>query len=322
MKTLYGKLTQQKFLLVGTSLLRISFGLLILYMYLIHYAQRRFLWGPDGMQTHDSLREQMTLTTNFSLYEFSDSILYFEGIYHLGILAALLFTVGFMTKITAVFNFILLWSIQHANVLILDGGDNIMRIILLYLLFANMSACFSIDSMRKKGRMAVASSKHTVSNALHNLAVLASILQLCLMYLSSGSHKMMGEMWTNGTALYYILQVGEYSHPFFQQIISSSEILLLIGAYSAIFVQLAFPFLLLNRYTKYVAMVSVLCLHAGIGIVMGLFTFSATMMSMQLLMLGDKEYAKVYAFLRHAWLRTRAKFQGTKVENYETKQVQ
>lgn len=319
MKQLFDKLTNKKHMLIGTSILRISFGLLILYMYLIHYAQRRFLWGPNGMQNHDSLRDQMTLTSNFSLYQLSDSMVYFEVIFHLGILFALLFTVGFMNRTVAVLNFLFLWSLQHANVLILDGGDNIMRIILLYLIFANTASHFSIDRTRKIGKI---SKPKPLSNALHNLAVLASILQLCLMYLSSGLHKVMGEMWTNGTALYYILQVGEYTHPFFQTIISSSEIILMIGAYSAIFIQLSFPFLLLNRYTKYLAMFNIVALHIGIAVVMGLFTFSAAMITMQLLMLSDREYQKVFAYVSKSAAKFRAKFQNTKVKNYETKQVQ
>ncbi|SFJ53980.1 Vitamin K-dependent gamma-carboxylase [Halobacillus dabanensis] len=319
MKQFFDKLTNKKHMLIGTSILRISFGLLILYMYLIHYAQRRFLWGPNGMQSHDSLRDQMTLTSNFSLYQLSDSMVYFEVIFHLGILFALLFTVGFMNRTVAVLNFLFLWSLQHANVLILDGGDNIMRIILLYLIFANTASHFSIDRTRKIGK---ASTPKPLSNALHNLAVLASILQLCLMYLSSGLHKVMGEMWTNGTALYYILQVGEYTHPFFQTIISSSEIILMIGAYSAIFIQLSFPFLLLNRYTKYLAMFNIVALHIGIAVVMGLFTFSAAMITMQLLMLTDREYQKVFAYVSKSAAKFRDKFQNTKVKNYETKQVQ
>ncbi|MGP4061091.1 HTTM domain-containing protein [Halobacillus sp. H74] len=319
MKRLFGKLTDKKHMLIGTSILRISFGLLILYMYLIHYAQRGFLWGPNGMQNHDSLRDQMTLTSNFSLYQLSDSMVYFEVIFHLGILFALLFTLGFMNRTVAVFNFIFLWSLQHANVLILDGGDNIMRIILLYMIFANTTSYFSIDRKRNGERV---SPPKPLSNTLHNLAVLASILQVCFMYLSSGLHKVMGEMWTNGTALYYILQVGEYTHPFFQNIISSSEVILLIGAYSAIFIQLSFPFLLVNRYTKYVAMFNIIGLHIGIAVVMGLFTFSAAMITMQFLMLKDREYKMVYAYVRKQVTKVRAKFQNAKVKNYETKQVQ
>ncbi|MYL69865.1 HTTM domain-containing protein [Halobacillus litoralis] len=319
MNLLFNKLTNKKYMLIGTSILRISFGLLILYMYLIHYAQRRFLWGPNGMQSHENLLDQMTLTSNFSLYQVSNSAVYFEIIFHLGILFALLFTVGFMNRTVSILNFIFLWSLQHANVLILDGGDNIMRIVLLYLIFAHTASYFSIDSKLKAGK---SSKPKPLSNALHNLAVLASILQLCLMYLSSGLHKVMGEMWTNGTALYYILQVGEYTHPLFQSIISSSDIILMIGAYSAIIIQLSFPFLLLNRYTKYLAMFNIVALHVGIAVVMGLFTFSAAMITMQFLMLSDREYEKVFAYVGRTATKVRAKFQGGKVKSYETKQVQ
>ncbi|MBS7531695.1 HTTM domain-containing protein [Hazenella sp. IB182353] len=161
-----------------------------------------------------------------------------------------------------------------------------------------------------------------LSNSLHNLAVATTILQLCFLYLSSGLHKVMGEMWTNGTALYYILQVGEYTHPFFQRIISSSDIILMISAYSAIFIQLSFPFLLLNRYTKYIAMFNIIALHTGIAIIMGLFTFSAIMISIQFLMLSDGEYKKAFAYISLSATKVKQKFQNGRVENYDTKQIQ
>ncbi|MCG6197984.1 HTTM domain-containing protein, partial [Anoxybacillus sp. LAT_38] len=61
----------------------------------------------------------------------------------------------------------------------------------------------------------------------------------------------MGEVWHNGTAVYYILQVDEYSHPFFQNLILQNDFLIVLSTYASVIVKLAFPFLLFNRCTKY-----------------------------------------------------------------------
>ncbi len=305
-------------MLIGASLIRIAFGLLILYFYFIHYGQRRFLWGPNGMQEHETFTQNLITTSNFSLYQLNDSILYFEIIFHMGIVVALLFTLGFMGRLTAILNFVFIWSLQHVNVLILDGGDNVMRIILFYLLFANTTAFFSLDRYRRKEKIPSSITATPISNSFHNLAILASIIQVSFMYLTSGMHKIMGEVWQNGTALYYILQVDEYTHPFFKEFILSSNILLLIGAYGAIFAQITYPFLLFNRYTKYIAIFNIIAMHVGIAIVMGLFTFSATMISIQLLLLKDKEYAWAYAIIKNLsskWkLRKGRKYEAEHVE--------
>lgn len=316
LKFLYAKLTSSKYFLIGSSLTRISFGLLILYFYLIHYSQRHFLWGPNGLQPHNQLQEQLGATNNISLYQFSDSPLFFELIFHIGILIAIIFTIGYKGRIFSILNFVFTWSILHANGIILDGGDNIMRIILFYLIFANTTAYFSFDAYIKKEINLRNEINKPITNSLHNLAIFASIIQVCFMYLTSGLHKVMGEMWQNGTSLYYILQVNEYTHPFFKDLILSSDILLLIGAYSAIFIQISYPFLLLNRYTKYIAIFSIISLHIGIAVVMGLFTFSATMIAIQFMLLTDLEYQKIYLFCQKIFNKYKMKFNKGKQYTY------
>ncbi|MDY7046032.1 MAG: HTTM domain-containing protein [Bacillota bacterium] len=318
MNKIYEKLSTQKHMLMGTSLIRIAFGLLILYFYFIHYGQRRFLWGPNGMQDHETLTKQLFTTNNFSIYQLNDSLLYFEIIFHIGVVIAFFFTIGFMGRLTAILNFIFIWSLQHANVLILDGGDNVMRIILFYLLFANTTAFFSLDGYRRKQKVSSITLSPSLSNAFHNLAVLASIIQVSFMYLTSGMHKIMGEVWQNGTALYYILQVDEYTHPFFKELVISSDFLLLIGAYGAIFAQITYPFLLFNRYTRYIAIFNIIAMHIGIAIVMGLFTFSATMISIQLVLLKNEEYERAYTAVK----RLLSKLRLRKGKQYEVEQIE
>ncbi len=48
-----------------------------------------------------------------------------------------------------------------------------------------------------------------VLGIVHNLGLLAIVTQLCIVYMTAGLMKVQGEMWRDGTALYYILQVDE-----------------------------------------------------------------------------------------------------------------
>ncbi len=122
------------------------------------------------------------------------------------------------------------------NVLISDGGDNIMRLVLFYLLFANTTAYFSADADAYWRRRPLV--EHTmwykIKAVLHNFAVLFCIINLCIMYLTSGLYQVMGEVWHNGTAVYYILQVDEYSHPFFQNLILQNDFLIVLSTYASV----------------------------------------------------------------------------------------
>lgn len=108
----------------------------------------------------------------------------------------------------------------------------------------------------------------------------------------------MGEVWYNGTAIYYILQVDEFSLPFVRDMVNSSNLLIVFITYFTVLVQLAFPFLLFNKKTKYLILSMIIPMHIGIAVVMGIVTFSMTMIFIDLLLIGDKDYKKLFSYLR------------------------
>ncbi|UFJ60203.1 DCC1-like thiol-disulfide oxidoreductase family protein [Brevibacillus sedimenti] len=293
--------------LIGASLARIGFGLIILYMYLIHYAQRYLLWSDAGLIDHETYVAASMKDHSYSLYMFSPSLAYFDLIYHLGIVVTILYLIGWKGRIISVLNFIFTISLMDRNVLISDGGDNILRLVLFYLLFANTTAYFSADAKEYWRRRPLV--EHTmwykIKAVLHNFAVLFCIINLCIMYLASGLYQVMGEVWHNGTAVYYILQVDEYSHPFFRDLILHNDVLIVLSTYAAIIVKLAFPFLLFNRITKYLVVGGVIAFHTGIAVVMGLITFSAIMCMIDFLLITDREYLRMHNGLARLWRRVR-----------------
>nr|WP_026680391.1 HTTM domain-containing protein [Priestia megaterium] len=286
------ELASDKKSLIGASILRVGFGLIILYTYAINYRQRHFIWGPNGMSQTD-YSEQLK---PYTLYSIGDSIIYFEIIFHLGIVVAILFTVGYKTRIVTIINFIFLYSIDQQNAVILDGGDNIMAITLIYMFFIKTNKYLSVDKMLKKeGRF----SNNFYLNIIHNFGVLAIIVQLCILYLNSSLYKVMGELWQNGTAIYYILQVQEFNLPWISDIIISSDFLIVFSTYFTILVQIAFPFLLFNKVTKYIVLILLVTLHLGIAVVMGLITFSLTIILTDAILISDKDYKNIYIYIRN-----------------------
>ncbi|TYS07364.1 HTTM domain-containing protein [Bacillus subtilis] len=278
--------------LIGASILRIGFGLIILYTYAINYRQRYFIWGPNGMSQTD-YSEQVR---PFTLYSLGDSTVYFEIIFHLGILSAILFTVGYKTRIVTILNFIFLYSIDQQNPVILDGGDNIMSITLIYMFFIETNKYLSVDKMLKKeGKF----SNNFYLSIIHNFGVLSIIVQLCILYLNSSLYKVMGELWQNGTAIYYILQVQEFNLPWISNIIISSDFLIVSSTYFTILLQVAFPFLLFNKVTKYIALALLITLHLGIAVVMGLITFSLTIIVIDAILISDKDYKNIYNYIKN-----------------------
>lgn len=283
--------------LIGASILRIGLGIVILYNYSINYSQRHFLWGSDGITKTPNSKEYM----NFSIYQFSDSTLYFEIIFHLGILLALLFTLGYKTGFVSILNYIFLFSLQQENGLILDGGSNIMIIVLFYMMFMKTNAYFSLENQNYE----VTDKQNYYFSTVHNIALLAIIVQLSILYLNSALYKVMGETWQNGTATYNILQVQDFNLPWLTDLIISNDTVVVVSTYITLLVQLAFPFMLFNKYTKYLVLLILVPMHLGIAFAMGLITFSLIMIILDSLLITDNDYKIIGNFIQSRILKNK-----------------
>lgn len=275
----YNYMIQERFL-IGLSLIRIALGMIILYNYIIIYFQRNTIYGPLGIMG-DSY-------TGLTLYNLSSDQWYFECIFHLGIVVAILFIIGYKGYLIGILNYILTFSFIEKGNLITDGGDNLMYLLLFYLLFANTTAYFSVDSKKRLNNKN--SNLRNLQNMLSNFSVIACIIQVCILYFISGLYQVQGEVWSNGTALYYITQVDVFSNPTLTKYFLNNEYLSVIFTYASILVKLAFPFLILNKNTRVFAVISIVSFHIGIGLFMGLVTFSLTMICTELLLFKDAEY--------------------------------
>jgi hypothetical protein len=293
--------------LIGLSIARIFFGLALLYELVINLPIRFELWGNNGFIPFDSYRETMIDRGVYTLFDISSADWLVNVIVFGGILVCLLYIAGFQTRMMGILMFLLMFSIYMRNLEITHGGDNILRLLFLYLIFANVGAYFSVDAWLKKRRMAqgkppsIFAQSRTLNDmkaVIHNFAWIACVIQLVFMYFSSGTYKIMGDMWQNGTALYYASRVQEFYNPMFSKWLWHFEPVVVFLSYSTLILQVSFAFLLLNRFTKYLAIFSACLLHIGIAFFMGLYDFSWIMIGCEMMLLTDKDYHKLAAFYR------------------------
>ncbi len=165
-----------------------------------------------------------------------------------------------------------------------DGGDNILRLVLLYMVFM-----LEPEQLKKaKG----------VSIFLHNVAVVATLLQICVLYIISGSAKLQGHSWVNGTALYYVLHVDAYGVNWVWLRDLIKQPLVVAGlTYTTIVYQIGFVFMLTSRYHVFWVLLGV-GFHLGILVCMGLTTFSLIMISLGLFTVRDSEWRMIGSWLQ------------------------
>ena len=112
-------------------------------------------------------------------------------------------------RIVSVLIYFVTINLDNKAYVILDGGNNLLEISLIYLIF--------MDPNLTKNKYKNATLNY-LNNVVSNLSFYLVRLQLVMVYLVSGLAKVSGELWQNGTALYYTLNVDEYSHPIAKKI--------------------------------------------------------------------------------------------------------
>jgi hypothetical protein len=282
--------SQERFM-IGASVFRIVAGLSFVYQYFSTYSQRAYLYGPDGVYPFELFLDDVSGSSSFSLYSLSTSHLYFEVIYHLGCAVALLWLLGWRTRLLTPIHWVLVWSLRERYPLLWDGGDNIMQLVLVYAMCMNVSAHFSLDALRR--RQSESGAPGSVANMFHNAGLLACALQLCLVYGVAGLCKVQGETWQNGTSLYYAMRAGEFTWPGMSELIYESSTLLVFLAYATVAFQVSFPFMLfLGKRLRLLSLMAGIAFHLGIASFMALITFATFMMVVDLIFVTDSEYRR------------------------------
>ncbi len=304
----------------GVAIVRIIFGGAAIWFLLANWSNRNYLWG-DAAQWVSPLEQNGGFGWPFTLFAGGSGPTELNLKLIVVFALALAFTLGWRTRVVAPMLLICWVSLIESNPLYGDQSDNIFRILLIYLCFADLSGRWSLDARRRArgGRpRRVPVQASMLATLLHNLAVVAVAAQICIIYVASALYKVQGEYWQEGTAVYYPLQVSHYQPwPFLNDLLSSNAFGVLAVSYFSVFIQLFFPLLLLRRTTRIIGLLGVFGMHAGIALVMGLPFFSLFIMAGDQVFVRDRTYAAISARARRAWRRRR----GPRVRSSDVRAV-
>ncbi|MFD0316175.1 HTTM domain-containing protein [Streptomyces flavalbus] len=146
-----------------TAVIRIGFAATWLLFLLCEYPHRHELYGPDGPWGWD-LGQQLTgLNGSFTVLMWSDARLWFETGYALAALSSLSLLLGWRTRTASVLFMVGVLSLQNRSVFMGDGGDNVVHLMSIYLVFTRCGRVWSLDARRERlGRAARARGERVV----------------------------------------------------------------------------------------------------------------------------------------------------------------
>lgn len=171
---------------------------------------------------------------------------------------AVLFTVGWHTRIMGILLYLTMLSIHQRNIVTNCGADTLTLIMLFYAMLSPCGAAFSLDARR------IARKRGTLADPLIVPWAQRLIqLQLSLIYFNTAILKCSGGTWLGGTALHFVLNNTEVGR---SQLMGLVEYPLVINllTHIALAVEFALPFFLWFRPTRVWAILMGLGLHAGV----------------------------------------------------------
>ncbi|GAA2278765.1 HTTM domain-containing protein [Streptomyces ruber] len=133
-----------------TAVVRIGFAGTWLLFLLREFPHRHEMYGPDGPWSWDLAQQLIAGNGAFSVLMWSDSRTWFETVYALAVLSSVLLLLGWRTRTMSVLFMVGVLSLQNRSVFMGDGGDNVVHLMAIYLVFTRCGLVWSLDARRAR----------------------------------------------------------------------------------------------------------------------------------------------------------------------------
>ncbi|MCX6352239.1 MAG: HTTM domain-containing protein [Bacteroidetes bacterium] len=232
------------------AFMRIAVGLLILLDLGIRLGDLQAFFTDYGAFPLQAMRDYDNNPFHWSIHSWSGEAWWQIILFAAAGIAALALSMGFKIRIATILSWLLMVSLHNRNPMILQSGDDLLRILLFWGIFLPWDKRYSFDSRKDD--------ISTQDNSYFGLAGVGYILLFFSLYFFSGIQKSSAEWLSDGTAIYYALSIDQmvlplgkmiYHYPTFLKILTH----LVWG------IEVLIPFLLISPYkTKQLRLVAII----------------------------------------------------------------
>lgn len=133
-----------------TAVVRIGIAGTWLLSLLREWPNRHELYGPDGPYSWELATSSVEANDSFTILLWSAGAGWFEFVYLFAIAASLALVLGWRTRTASVLFMVGVLSVQNRNGFVSDGGDNVIHLLAIYLVFARCGQVWSLDARRAR----------------------------------------------------------------------------------------------------------------------------------------------------------------------------
>ncbi len=177
---------------------------------------------------------------------------------------------------------------QRLNNFILNGGDNLLKFLILYMIFADSFRYLTIYKSKAPIR------DSGTANLLTNLSVLSVKIHLCLIYFISGIFKLNSKLWFSGVATYYTMLNERFEGTSWNKHIVQNGFFVTVSTYFVMLWEVFFPFLVNTKKLRLFTLITGVFMHAGIFIFMMIYDFEVLFVACYGFFYSDEELIKYF----------------------------
>ncbi len=282
------------------AMIRIATGAMLAYMHAVWCLRLADFMGPNALIDSDLIRRIHRDDFSWSYLWNVDSMPLLWAHQSVAILAAICMCIGCLTRLVTPLVWFMTLMVCHRMTGFLFGLDQVVMMLTMYLMIAPAGSVRSVDGWLLKWRTREGSRSlggsfarwllpSSQPSSMVTVATRLIQIHLCTVYLFGGVAKLRGEMWWDGTAMWFSAVAYEYQSLDLTWL-GRYPILGAILSHVTIFWETFYCALVWQRWSRPVILALAVVIHGGIALFLGMITFGLMMIVANL------------AFLEPAWI--------------------
>lgn len=268
---------------------RIAFGIVVLESALIGLLDLDTWYGPNGVLSLQLVKSQLGSKCLDLLLFLPPNDFSMQSLYAVYLLSALGVALGLFTRISSIALYLCISTLHYRNPIVINNGDDLMRVFAFFLMFAPAGAAFSLDNLFRKKTGKISPEK--ISPWPVRLMQLQITFSYFLYFWSKS-----GPTWWDGTAVYYVLanpQLEHFPWPLDRTNIFVSRIL----TWGTLVIEFFLWNLIWIKQFRYCILTCGLCLHLGLEYALNIPVFQHVIFCGYILFVFPEDMEKLLSHL-------------------------
>jgi len=285
--------------IIGLTLMREIISAIIIKDCVLYLINFKSLFGSQSIvsiTTYRSILKLYHLLSFQSLFSNDTGVI----IYLLLMLClAVSLFLGIRNAETGIGLFFMLMFLKFRAIYILDGGDNVIEVMLPLISVGVSRPILSIKQLISWGQN-ISHKYPILEDIKHSLSIIVPIaimVQVSIIYFFAGILKLQGPLWINGTALHYVLLVEDFRWTAVNFYVAKSHFIVKTLTFITVIWELTFPLFLLTKATRLFIVFFSLIVHLSIFFLMHIDNYSFVMVGSLMVFISDENYHEIHRIL-------------------------